>query len=82
MGKHTPVDWQSASKRHVGDKSGGGSVGAAKSAPKAGLGSKHGGKPQSGGPTPFGSTSGGGAGPKGKAHALNAPKGIGLRSKG
>lgn len=72
-------DWLSQSKRTIGSKEGGGGVGRGSS--NMGLGKKDGGKPQSGGPTQFGPKSGGGAGPKGKAHALNAPKGIGLTRK-
>lgn len=71
------INWLASSKRNVGSTSGGGSKGNATTAPKAGMGSKHGGKPSHGGPTQFGPTSGGGQGPKGQNHALNAPKGIG-----
>jgi hypothetical protein len=70
-------DWLSSSKRNVGNTSGGGAKGNATSAPKAGMGRKDGGKPQNGGPTTFGNSSGGGSGAKGQNHALNAPKGIG-----
>ena len=70
-------NWQAQSKARFGQKSGGGGSGV-KAAPKAGMGRKDGGKTK---PTPFGTNSGGGAGPKGADHPLNAPKGIGLRSK-
>lgn len=73
--------WLDKSKGTYGDKSGGGSVGAASKGAKAGMGKKDGGQPKSGGPTPFGNSKGGGAGPKGQDHKLMAPKGIGLKSK-
>lgn len=74
--------WLGKSKAVHGNATGGGSVGKASSGAKAGMGKKDGGQPQSGGPTPFGNSSGGGSGPKGKEHALIAPKGIGLKGRG
>lgn len=72
--------WQDKSKTRFGNKSGGGGD-SCKSSPKVGMGKKDGGKPQSGGPTPYGNSKGGGTGPKGKDHPLMAPKGIGLKKR-
>lgn len=71
--------WLSKSKAVHGNATGGGSVGKASSGVKAGMGKKDGGKYC---PTPFGNSSGGGSGPKGKSHPLMAPKGIGLKKGG